>query len=64
VLFAYTPYQPVQCQGGTVLSFLNCVRHSRLPLGFTPLLLRLKRCHACDQWHSSRVPTASHRLAL
>jgi hypothetical protein len=28
--------------------------HSRMPLSFTPLL-RLKRCHACDQWHSSRV---------
>jgi hypothetical protein len=24
-----------------------------VPLSFTPLL-RLKRCHACDQWHSSR----------
>jgi hypothetical protein len=28
--------------------------HSRMPLVPTPLL-RLKRCHACDQWHSSRV---------
>jgi anaphase-promoting complex subunit 8 len=37
--------------------------NSRMPLGFTPLL-RLKRCHACDQWHSSRVSTASYRLAL
>jgi hypothetical protein len=27
-----------------------------MPLSFTPLLLRLKRCHACDEWHSSRVP--------
>jgi hypothetical protein len=27
-----------------------------VPLSFTPLL-RLKRCHACDQWHSSRVST-------
>jgi hypothetical protein len=30
--------------------------HSRVPLSFTPLL-RLKRCHACDQCHSSRVFT-------
>jgi hypothetical protein len=29
---------------------------SRMPLSFTPLL-RLKRCHTCDQWHSSRVST-------
>jgi hypothetical protein len=31
-----------------------------IPLGwvFTPLL-RLKRCHACDQWHSSRVGVQS-----
>jgi hypothetical protein len=34
--------------------------HSRMPLSFTPLL-RLKRCHACDQWHSSRVSTTSYR---
>jgi hypothetical protein len=27
-----------------------------LPLSFTPML-RLKRCHACDQWHSSRMST-------
>jgi hypothetical protein len=27
-----------------------------MPLSFTPLL-RLKRCQACDQWHSSPVPT-------
>jgi hypothetical protein len=25
-----------------------------MPLSFTPLL-RLKRCHACAQWYSSRV---------
>jgi hypothetical protein len=31
--------------------------HSRgVPLSFTPLL-RLKRCHACGQWHSSRAAT-------
>jgi hypothetical protein len=34
-----------------------------VPLSFMPLL-RLKRCHACDRWHSSRVSTASYRLAL
>jgi hypothetical protein len=27
----------------------------------TTALLRLKHCHACDQWHSSRVSTASYR---
>jgi sialate O-acetylesterase len=30
--------------------------HSRIPLNLTPLL-RLKRCHACDQCHSSLVST-------
>jgi hypothetical protein len=30
--------------------------HSRMPLSFTPLL-HLKRCHACDQWHSFLVFT-------
>jgi hypothetical protein len=28
--------------------------HSRMPVSVTPLL-RVKRCHACDQWHASRV---------
>jgi hypothetical protein len=28
-----------------------------MPWRFTPLLFCLKRCHACDQWPSSRVPT-------
>jgi hypothetical protein len=28
----------------------------RMSLSFTPLL-HLKRCQACDQWHSSRVST-------
>jgi hypothetical protein len=37
--------------------------HSRMRLIPTPLF-RLKRCHACDQYHSSRVSTASYRLAL
>jgi hypothetical protein len=36
--------------------------HSRMPLDPTPLLLRLKLLHACDQWHSSRVSTSSNRL--
>jgi hypothetical protein len=27
-----------------------------IAIGFTPLL-RLKRCHACDQYHCSRVST-------
>jgi hypothetical protein len=31
-----------------------------ISLGFTPLLC-LKRCHACDQWHSSRVFTLTGR---
>jgi hypothetical protein len=30
--------------------------HLRMPLSFTPLL-RLKRCHACDQCHSSWMST-------
>jgi hypothetical protein len=30
--------------------------HSRIALVPTPLL-RLKRCHVCDQWHSSRLST-------
>jgi hypothetical protein len=42
--------------GGTVHSFSDRTLHSRLILSFTPLL-RLKRCHACGQWHSSRVAT-------
>jgi hypothetical protein len=40
--------------GGEVrCAFLDGKFHSWMPLSFTPLL-RLKRCHACDQWHSSR----------
>jgi hypothetical protein len=31
--------------------------HSKVPLGCT-LLFRLKRCHACDECHSSRVFTS------
>jgi hypothetical protein len=37
---------------------------SRDAIGSHALLLRLKRAHACDQWHSSRVATTSYRLAL
>jgi hypothetical protein len=39
---------------GARFSTGNCTRG--VPLGFT-LLLRLKRCHACDQCHASRVST-------
>jgi hypothetical protein len=37
-------------------AFFDRVFHSRMPLSFTPLV-RVKRCHACDQCHSSRVST-------
>jgi hypothetical protein len=36
-------------------AFFDRILHSRMPLD--PTLVRLKRCHACDQWHSSRVFT-------
>jgi hypothetical protein len=39
----------------TVLVFRQKKLHSRMPLSFTPLPPRLKRCHACDQRHSSRM---------
>jgi hypothetical protein len=42
--------------GSVRCAFFDRNLHSRMPLSFT-LLLRLKRCHACDQWHSSRAPT-------
>jgi hypothetical protein len=32
-------------------ALFNSYLHSRMPLSFTPLLLRLQRCHACDQCH-------------
>jgi hypothetical protein len=32
-------------------------RSRGVPLSFTPLFLPLKRCHACDQCHSSRFVT-------
>jgi diketogulonate reductase-like aldo/keto reductase len=44
-------------------AFFDRHLHSRMPLSFTPLL-RLKRCHACDQWPSSRESTASYRFTL
>ena len=44
-------------------AFFDKDLHSRMPLSFTPLL-RLKRCHACDQWHTSRVSTASYRFTI
>jgi hypothetical protein len=34
---------------------------SRMPLVSTPLFLRLKRLHACGQWHFSRVWHSSYR---
>jgi serine/threonine protein kinase len=37
-------------------AFLDWILHSMMTLSFTPLL-RLKRCHACGQLHSSRVST-------
>jgi hypothetical protein len=37
-------------------SFSDVLLHSTMPLSFTPLL-RLTRCHACDQYHSFRVFT-------
>ena len=36
-------------------AFSNAMLHLRMPLDPTPV--RLKRCHACDQWHSSWVFT-------
>jgi hypothetical protein len=42
--------------------FLTKVLHSRMPLVPTPA--RLKLLHACAQWQSSRVSTASYRFAL
>jgi hypothetical protein len=38
-------------------AFFDRISRWRLPLSFTPVL-RLKRCHVCDQWYSSRVFTA------
>jgi hypothetical protein len=43
--------------------FFDRTSHSMMPLSFTPLL-RLKRCHACDQWHSSRASTCLLLLPL
>jgi hypothetical protein len=38
------------------------ILHSRGEPLVPTLLLRLKRCHACGQWHSSRVSTTSYRF--
>jgi arylsulfatase A-like enzyme len=46
----------VSDNGGHGARVLGRILHSMMPLSFTPLL-RVKRCHACDQWHSSRVST-------
>jgi hypothetical protein len=43
-----------QCEAFARCSVFDRNLQSRMPLSFTPLL-RLQRCHACDQWHSSRV---------
>jgi hypothetical protein len=53
---ALTLLQNVRC------AFFDRNLHSRIPMVPTPA--RLKLLHACDQCHSSRVPTASYRLAL
>jgi hypothetical protein len=37
-------------------AFSDRIVHLRMPLD--PTHVRLKRCHACDQWHSSRKVTA------
>jgi hypothetical protein len=37
-------------------AFVDSELHSRMPLGFTPLL-RLKLLQVCAQWHSSRAST-------
>jgi hypothetical protein len=47
--------QAVRC------TFSDGFLHSRMPLD--PTHVRLKLLHARDQWHSSRVPTTSYRLA-
>jgi hypothetical protein len=45
---------------GTVRVFRQKLCTRGVPLSFTPLL-RLKRCHACDQWLCSRLSTTSYR---
>jgi hypothetical protein len=45
---------PVACT--VCVGFGRNLHSKMLPLGFTPLL-RLKRCHVCDQQHSARVFT-------
>jgi hypothetical protein len=46
---------------GTVLVFGRNLP-AAMSLVHTPA--RLKHCHACGQWHSSQLFTASYRLAL
>jgi hypothetical protein len=46
------------CGGQLVRCALSTYISARgVQLSFTLLLLRLTRCNACDQWHSSRVFT-------
>jgi hypothetical protein len=42
------------CSRVTCAGLRTDILHSRMPLRFTPLLVRLKHCHACDQCHFSR----------
>jgi hypothetical protein len=65
-LYRYAPMHWPMLGFFSFLNFyLHGVRFDRIlpppvPLHFTPLL-RLKRFHACDQWHASRVSPASYR---
>jgi hypothetical protein len=43
------------CTLACMVAFFDRDLHARMPLVPTPA--RVKRCHACDQWHSSRVST-------
>jgi hypothetical protein len=56
------PTQHRQHSFGVRCTFSDRNAHSRMPLVLMPA--RLKRCHACDQWHSSREFTPSYRLTL
>jgi hypothetical protein len=49
----------LECCCCTVRCFQQQFALSRMPLSFTLFLLRLKRCHACGQCHSSRVSTCT-----
>jgi hypothetical protein len=50
------PMQAPSHNGGVRCAFFDRNLHSRMTTSLTPLL-RLQRCDACDQWHSSRVFT-------